>query len=76
MTLFARRSLKTTVGFWSKINKLLVVLDVIRYNYHCIIRANSARGEIFYNADIEGSIDRTAHYSVRRFCYISSLKQF
>ena len=60
----------------SKINKLFVVLDVIRYNYHCIIRANSARGEIFYNADIEGSIDRTAHYSVRRFCYISSLKQF
>ena len=57
----------------SKINKLLVVLDVIRYNYHCIIRANSARGEIFYNADIEGSIDRTTHYSV---WFISSLKQF
>ena len=67
---------KNDSWIWVKINKLLVVLDVIRYNYHCIIRANSARGEIFYNADIEGSIDRTAHYSVRRFCYISSLKQF
>ena len=64
---------KNDSWIWVKINKLLVVLDVIRYNYHCIIRANSARGEIFYNADIEGSIDGTTHYSV---WFISSLKQF
>lgn len=67
------KEFKNNSWIWVKVNKLFVVLDVIRYNYHCIIRANSARGEIFYNADIEGSIDRTTHYSV---WFISSLKQF